>query len=146
MSNFLYHRSSKKGFTILELLVVVAIIAMLFTAISVVLTGVKERSRDAKRMTNMHEIQKALNLYYTEFGRFPITLTTIDITGNDAFSVELENSGLITEVPTDPLYPSTVYRYGYISTAGGTDFTLSFCLETDTIQGYVQGCGNTFKP
>jgi len=139
-------KTSAKGFTILELLVVVAIIAMLFSAISVILTGVKERSRDAKRMSDMRELQKSLNLYFTERNRFPISTTEILITGSDPLSLELENAFFITEAPADPLYPSSAFQYTYISSPAGSDFTLSFCLETDTIKGFAQGCGNTFKP
>ncbi len=138
-------RESKKGFTILELLVSIAIIAVLTAVVLVTVSGIKEKSRDDKRVSDMREIAKALNLYSNNHGRFPIVPTEITITSDDAFSIELEGDLVITNVPRDPLYPSTDYKYSYISADGNT-FTLSFCLETNTIRNFSQGCGNTIKP
>ena len=91
-------------------------------------------------MSDVREIVKALNLYQNQLGKYPTYDGTI--TGNDAMSQELENGQTITQTPTDPLPPSS---YKYKSEDGG-DFTITFCLETDSIQSYAPGCGNTVKP
>lgn len=136
---------NKKGFTILELLVSIAIISVLAAVVLATVTGIKARSRDGKRMSDTREIVKALNLYSNNHGKFPIVPSEITITSEDAFSLELEGDLVITNVPRDPLYPSTEYKYGYTS-ADGNSFTLSFCLETNTIKNFNQGCGNTIRP
>jgi len=136
---------NKRGFTIIELLVVIAIIAVLSSIIMVVLSGTKEKSRDARRVSDMHEIQSALNLYFTDNNRFPIITSPITITGSDAFSVEMKNAGVISRVPVDPVNTGTSV-YSYVSSTSGVDYTISFCMETNNIQKYSQGCGNTINP
>jgi len=135
----------KKGFTIIELLVTIAIVAVLSSVILVALSNAKEKSRDARRLSDMNEIQNALNLYFTDNNRFPIVTPAVDITGSDAFSIEIEGAGVISETPTDPVNTGGLV-YSYVSSSSGADYTLSFCLETDTVPGHSQGCGNTINP
>lgn len=137
-------KTNKKGFTILELLISVAIIAMLSAIVLVGVSSIRERSRDARRMSDVNEIQKALNLYFTNHNAFPVFPTEITITGEDLFSVTLENEKLITAVPIDPM--PTFGSYKYQSNSTGTNFYLNFCLETDTIPKYTKGCNNRVTP
>lgn len=141
--NFRNKKSS--GFTIIELLVTIAIIAVLSSIIMVVLSGTKEKSRDARRVSDIHEIQNALNLYFTDNNRFPIINPSVDITGSDAFSIEMKNAGVIPIVPVDPINTPPLV-YSYVSSTNGVDYTISFCMETNNIQKYPQGCGNTISP
>jgi len=130
----------KKGFTLIELLVVVAIMALLLALAVVSISNTNAKKRDALRMANMNEISKALSLYINQTQKYPIY--TGNITGSDSMSTTLQNAGAISKVPTDPLAD---YNYTYTS-SNGTTFTLGFCLETNTIKGYSQGCGNTITP
>lgn len=62
-----------RGFTIVELLIVVAIIAIL-AAIVLTQTGLaNSKGRDAARMRSLKELQKAVEIYRTETGEFPNT-------------------------------------------------------------------------
>lgn len=129
-----------KGFTLIELLVVIAIIGILTSMIVVSVTSTKASNRDTTRMMNMNEIFKALALYQNNNGRYPVY--TGNITGSDAMSLALQNDKDITQIPTDPL---SGYTYTYTSINGLT-FVLEFCLETNSIKDYLQGCGNTISP
>jgi prepilin-type N-terminal cleavage/methylation domain-containing protein len=126
----------KKGFTIVELLVSIAIIALVVAIVLISISNAREKSRDARRMTDMQEISKALNLYNNNTNQYPIG----DI---NAMTAALENAGTISKVPLDPLNSGS-YIYTYTST-NGINYTLGFCLETNTIQGYSQGC-HTIAP
>lgn len=132
------------GFTILELLVSIAVVVMLMSAVMIVMSGVKQKSRDAERMSELRQVGNALNLYYTNIGRFPIAVSATPLSGSDAVSQALINEGAIPAGPVDPLYPT--YAYSYQSSTDGSSFTISFCLETNTIAGYNQGCGNIITP
>lgn len=130
----------KKGFTIIELLIVIAIMALLLATVFINIQNTNAKKRDAIRMANMNEIFKALALYQNQVQKYPVY--TGNITGSDSMSVTLQNTNLISKVPVDPL---ASYSYTYTS-SNGTTFSLGFCLETNTIKGYSQGCGNTITP
>lgn len=144
-STFMYSgKAGKKGFTVLELLIVVAIIGILSAATLVLLSDTRARGRDAKRLSDMREIEKALNLYHASHANFPVSVATTTLSGEDPLSNTLEGENLITELPADPQHPTLTYRYQ--TDSEGKTFTLTFCLETDTIQTFRQGCSNTIKP
>tara|TARA_B100000745_G_scaffold46060_1_gene27752 strand:+ start:6205 stop:6609 length:405 start_codon:yes stop_codon:yes gene_type:complete len=133
----------KRGFTIIELLVVIAIIAMLTSIVLVVLSGIQAKSRDTRRMEDVRQIQKALSLYYLNDNRFPQAPSPITITGSDSFSTVLINSGSIPAVPADPVSPDFDYTYQATTSAS---YTITFCLETDSIPNFAEGCANTISP
>ena len=136
--------SNKKGFTIVELLVSLAIIAMLFSITFTLLSGIRQKSRDARRMSDVREIKKALSLYANQNNKFPTSATETIITGNDIISVELEDDGVISETPVDPMHPT--YSYAYQTDALGNTYIISFCLETNDIPNYSEGCANEITP
>ena len=61
----------KKGFTLIELLVVVAIIGILASIILATVSSVRAKGRDAKRVSDLKQIQNALELYFSDNGRYP---------------------------------------------------------------------------
>ncbi len=63
--------AKQKGFTLLELLVVIAIIGVLTAVIGVALSKARQRSRNAKRVSDITEIQKAFQLYYADHESVP---------------------------------------------------------------------------
>jgi prepilin-type N-terminal cleavage/methylation domain-containing protein len=132
----------KYGFTVIELMISIAIIGILASLITITISNIKEKNRDTKRMSDMRGISSALNLYSTNARQYPVY--SGNITGSDLMSVALESSDSMSKVPLDPLNRSP-YLYIYES-EDGSDFTLSFCLETNTINGYQKGCGNIIRP
>ncbi len=73
--------SDAQGFTIIELLVVIAIISILTGIIITSLTGSKAKARDAKRISDISNIQLALSLYYDRCKQYPFVLTFTENTG-----------------------------------------------------------------
>ena len=58
-------RMVRKGFTLIELLVVISIIGLLATIVSVGLNDARAKGRDAKRLSDVGQITKALDVYET---------------------------------------------------------------------------------
>lgn len=65
----------KKGFTLVELLVVIAIIGTLVTIALVSFRSSQARARDAQRKSDLKQVGSALELYYSDYGEYPTTLS-----------------------------------------------------------------------
>ena len=63
----------QKGFTLVELLVVIAIIGLLSTLAVVSLNNARARSRDAKRVSDIKQVQTALEMYFNDWNAYPET-------------------------------------------------------------------------
>ncbi len=131
---------TNRGFTLIELLVVIAIIGILSSVVLASLNTARQKSRDARRISDLKQLQLALELYFDASSTYPAT------TGWEA---ALKGAGVIPAVPTDPL--STVGAYDYTQVGGGTGYCLGAGLE-DTSHSALQSdadsptsyCGGTF--
>jgi len=129
-------RKTTSGFTIVELLIVVVVIAILAAISIIAYNGVQQRARDTERMAELTSLQKALEIYHAEKGGYPLcgstsgpNLTPILSSGTayDCLVDELV-PGYTSAIPADPTNNgSYVYRYapgykknGTTSYAGGT--------------------------
>lgn len=75
------------GFTLIELIVVIAIIALIATASMAVLNPFSQfqKARDSRVKSDLSQIQKALETYYEDNGKYPLNATscTYQIFGNN---------------------------------------------------------------
>ncbi len=69
-------QTNQKGFTIVELLIVIVVIAILAAISIVAYTGVQENARNTQRVANAKSVIDAANAYYSEKGSWP-TLTDL---------------------------------------------------------------------
>lgn len=104
-----------KGFTLLEILVVIGIIAVLLGFASASYSTAQKKARDAKRSEDMKSVQHALEQYYALCDNAypnPLTLTA-------GTSLQCNGTTLIT-MPSDPL--GNDYQCG--GTCDGTEFMI----------------------
>lgn len=71
----LMYRHGNPGFTIVELLIVVVVIAILATISIVAYTGIQNRGNDAAIQSDLKMIGKQFTIFYTERGRLPLNST-----------------------------------------------------------------------
>jgi prepilin-type N-terminal cleavage/methylation domain-containing protein len=69
----LFNKRTKlaRGFTLIELLVVISIIGMLASVVLVSLQGARSKAKDTKLILELKELQKAMELYKLDNGRYP---------------------------------------------------------------------------
>lgn len=126
---------NKRGFTLIELLVVIAIIGLLSTLAVVALGSARLKSRDAKRLSDLRQIQTALELYYTDFSVYPNNAGTaapgatlgvgsyacLNATGWGAAACVTPLMGVVPSAPTPGVYTYT--------SANGSTYTIAATLE-----------------
>lgn len=112
-------RKSNKGFTLVELLVVIAIIGILSSVVLVSLNSARSKARDARRMSDLHQIALAAENYYDALANYPATLAGLSPT-------------YLTTVPKDP---QTNVAYPYAALGSGTtcsSYHIGATLENST--------------
>lgn len=128
--------NKNRAFTLIELLVVIAIISILMAIVITNLTQAKAKSRDAKRVSDIAQLQLALEIFFDRCNRYPVVDSTppvqgsiipdIDDTGNGCPSgIELET--FISRIPTPPI----ALDYAYGVNANPADYILRAKFETD---------------
>src|ERR1044072_6097963 len=103
--------NTKRGFTLIELLVVIAIIGLLSSVVLASLNGARKKGRDARRLSDLKQLQTALELYYSDHTAYPVTSTQASV----ASALTALVPSYITAVSDDPLGGS--YHYVYRTTS-----------------------------
>jgi prepilin-type N-terminal cleavage/methylation domain-containing protein len=116
----------KKGFTLIELMVVIAIIALLTAIILTNLTGSKAKSRDTQRASDLAQIQLSIEQYFDRCNQYPTTLLSTGANTGCPSGVTLGN--FISKIPLDPTNTG-VYVYGYATNSTYTDYVLYITFE-----------------
>ncbi len=110
------HREYRRGFTIVELLIVIVIIGILATITIVSFNGIQAKARDSQRLQDAKTIVQALEIYKTQNGVYPDEVQTVgaggweistDGTNPTNFLPILVSSNTISKVPLDPRNTST---------------------------------------
>lgn len=138
-------RQYSTGFTLIELLVVVSIIGVLAAIAFINLSSSQKKSRDSKRMADLGDISKAIQLYHEKEGSYPDNVIQNNyckfpydsakagesawqdkcLEGGGTFSGSttkgLVSAGSILTLPKDPRHSEYAYGYyGYNGSGAGS--------------------------
>ncbi len=149
-------KTNQRGFTLIELLVVIAIIGLLSTLAVVALNNARQKSRDAKRVADIKQIQTALEMYYNECDAYPAGDASSRLSGSSqaasgscaAGNDDIEFSKFMSQIPEPPTpadgsctTDNNTYYYVSCNATGGTcnnsqiaSYVIEFCLGASTGQ------------
>src|SRR3989344_820760 len=157
----------EKGFTLMELLVVIGVISVLASIVVLSLGTARAKARDTRRLANLNELRTALEIFYDEYGVYPCgdAGTSYGGTGDTSLSFPFMDGGsaleCIGEPKTglftaglidnqhikDPINDDFAYGYGYEVTSDRQNYVLYTTLETNETRMINDGgsCTNVYE-
>ena len=115
-------RTMKKGFTIVELLIVIVVIGILAAITIVAYNGVQQKARDAQRRSDLTLLNKYVKMYVSENDSPPSTTggcyaakSTV-LSGCEAYTTLDKVTSYVAKLPIDPKNTAEYnyqYRRGY---------------------------------
>lgn len=111
--------SDQKGFTLVEMILVIAVFGIMITVALQTLNPMEQikKSNDAKRKADLSQVQKALEIYYQDNGKYPASITW-----------GTPWSPYMPQLPKDPS-PSRSYVYISPASSNGQRYYLYANLE-----------------
>ena len=155
MGTYPHNTYRRSGFTIVELLVVIVVIAILAAITSVAYGGIQQRARDSQRVSDTSLLTKALEIYRADTGGYPICTSANRYVPGGATSASTVTNCLatalvpkyISKLPSDPQNTGSFqyfYGVGYRKTgtityvADQTDnYILGYSRETQAGSTYA---------
>lgn len=103
-----------KAFTLIEILVVAAIISLISSIIVSSVDDARSSARDAQRQTDLNSIRSGMAIYFDNNGHYPSNYT------------ELENAEIMSQIPVDPVEG---VRYPFATSTDDFDICIVTCME-----------------
>lgn len=131
-----------KGFTLIELMVVITIITILATIGLISYQTVLKSGRDAKRQSDLRSIQSALEQYHNDQGYYPFAITF-----GGSLVRPSTGAAYINQIPQDPK-GNPDYAYQALGTgcdSGAPRNCTNYCLFAkleNSSPGLPSGCIN----
>ncbi|HEU4967123.1 MAG TPA: prepilin-type N-terminal cleavage/methylation domain-containing protein [Candidatus Saccharimonadales bacterium] len=131
----------QKGFTIVELLIVIIIIGILATLVIVTFTGIQAKARDSKRQTDLNAVDSHVEAFFAQYGFYPSLADLQSATFLSTFLKGFDPAAL-----TDPkggALSATVggTNYGYVASGSDAAGTCSNTTATTITSGVPQDNG-----
>lgn len=131
LSSFIFHLSSPKGFTLVEIIIVIALIGAVATALIVGINPVDQlrKSTDADRKSDLAQLQRALELYYQDNGSYPPSSADYKIrSGTTTLAWGSSWQPYMSTLPKDP-NPTQSYQYYVPPSSNGQTYYIYARLE-----------------
>lgn len=131
-------KQKTQAFTLVELIVVITILAILWTIAFISLQWYSTQARDSVRISDLSKMKSALELFQLEAGKYPLPSdgTVITYSGATAWTQgsfwETVYSAVskLDKIPTDPLSDK---KYAYSTTSTRLEMQLAGVMEGDDL-------------
>jgi len=119
----------KKGFTLVEILVVATIIMILAGIGIVSYSTLSKQSRDSRRIADLQNLRSALEFYRSDNDLYPL-IDDLD---------DLVTNGYLNSIPKDPKMPNQEYIYCSLN---GSEYEL--CTDLEGVDNSISCCESTY--
>lgn len=128
-------RNKKTGFTLVELMISISIIAILSVVLSISFSRAQKSGRDQRRIEDLKAIQSAAEQMILLSGTYPVSLNSYKIT-SPAWTAGGQT--VLEKFPVDPKYSSTNVGATYTaSSIGATGYCV--CVHLESGEGNAAG-------
>ena len=127
------------GFTLVELIVVIAILAILWTIAFTSLAWYSKSARDVTRISDLNNIKKSFELYMLKSGKYPEPSNSEPITYDTSalawdqwtvWEVTVRSIWKLSKIPVDPIFDT---EYTYSVTENRKEYSLGWVFETNDL-------------
>lgn len=124
------HGGTRRGFTLVELLIVIVVIAILATIALVAYNGISNRAYSNRSTSELSSLARAVKLYKADHGEYPA-----DVDRNIPVAIFDYSGDVSDRWPTAP-WPGSVYDYDYFIGSDGNEvaqISIRFCPLNEPI-------------
>lgn len=131
-------RSGNRGFTVIELLVVIVLVLVLGTVVVIAASGVRSKDRNADRQNAINTIQGELETYYAQTNKYPTLANLKDAAWRAANLKELKDEHL-----QDPRWDKTLSACTVNDKAAPAETPMANCYSYQVTASDGSACDNT---
>ena len=138
-----------KGFTIVELLIVIVVIGILAGLVITTYNGIQQKARNTERTTDLKTFQSQLEAYYANNGRYPSSADLGSTSGTNVTWAQANLKGMDKETLRDPkgsdfslATSATANKYAYAPAPSGCDDSGSNDCTSYVLTAVPEGGGS----